>query len=265
MEGPKLFKRGDYYYLTVAEGGTAGPPTGHMVISARSKTPFGPWENSPYNPILRVQKGNEKWCSVGHGTVFEDSEGAWWIVFHGYKKGYYNMGRQTLLLPVEWTSEGWYRIPENISPEKAIHKELINKAKSAFSLNDNFEGNSLKPHWKFFGGFDLSRFQLNNNSITIDDKGNSIQKCSPMLCIPSDHSYTAEVEIEIEGDAFGGLVLFYNKNAYSGILTDGMNILTNLRGWQFLTEKDVINKHVFLRIQNVDNIVDMYYSTDGED
>jgi xylan 1,4-beta-xylosidase len=45
MEGPKLFKKGDYYYLTVAEGGTAGPSTSHMVISARSKTPFGPWEN----------------------------------------------------------------------------------------------------------------------------------------------------------------------------------------------------------------------------
>jgi xylan 1,4-beta-xylosidase len=36
MEGPKLIKRGDYFYLTVAEGGTAGPATGHMVISARS-------------------------------------------------------------------------------------------------------------------------------------------------------------------------------------------------------------------------------------
>lgn len=34
MEGPKLVKRGEYYYLTVAEGGTAGPATGHMVVSA---------------------------------------------------------------------------------------------------------------------------------------------------------------------------------------------------------------------------------------
>lgn len=42
LEGPKLAKHGDYYYLTVAEGGTAGPATSHMIISARSKTPFGP-------------------------------------------------------------------------------------------------------------------------------------------------------------------------------------------------------------------------------
>ncbi len=264
MEGPKLVKHGDYYYLTVAEGGTAGPPTGHMVISARSKSPLGPWENSPYNPILRTETGEEKWCSVGHGTVFEDTEGTWWMVFHGYEKEHYNMGRQTLLLPVEWTSDGWFKIPENINPEKSIQKDVINKVEPDFSLNDNFDGKILKPHWKFFGGFELSRFQLNNNSITIDGKGNSVSECSPMLCIPSDHSYTAQVEIEIESDAIGGLVLYYNEHAYSGILADNKNILTNIKGWQFETEKNVINKHVFLRIKNVNNIIDMYYSVDSE-
>ena len=32
MEGPKLVKRDDYYYLTVAEGDTADPAKGHKVI-----------------------------------------------------------------------------------------------------------------------------------------------------------------------------------------------------------------------------------------
>ncbi len=82
MEGPKLMKRGEYYYLTVAEGGTAGPPTGHMVISARSKSPLGPWENSPHNPIIRTRDASERWCSIGHGTVIDDAEGNWWMVLH---------------------------------------------------------------------------------------------------------------------------------------------------------------------------------------
>lgn len=30
-------KVGEYYYLFAAEGGTAGPPTSHMVVQARSK------------------------------------------------------------------------------------------------------------------------------------------------------------------------------------------------------------------------------------
>lgn len=265
MEGPKLFKHNEYYYLTVAEGGTAGPATGHMVISARSKSPLGPWENSPYNPILRAQSNEEKWGSVGHGTVFEDTGGKWWIIFHGYEKEHYNMGRQTLMLPVEWTNDGWYKIHENVKVDNPIEKQYKQNVGNQFTLSDNFEGNTLKPYWKFFGEYDSTRFYLNNKSIVISAKGNSIPECSPMLCMPSDHSYIAQVEMVLEGDAIGGLVLFYNEQAYSGILADSKNILANLRGWQFKTEKNVIDRHVFLRLRNVNNTVDMYYSINGED
>jgi len=265
MEGPKLVKRGEYYYLTVAEGGTAGPPTGHMVISARSKSPLGPWENSPFNPILRTQADDERWCSVGHGTVFEDTEGKWWMVFHGYERDHYNMGRQTLMLPVEWTEDGWYRIPGDTSIEKPIDKEVIRPPETPFSLSDDFTGNSLRPHWKFFGEYDSSRFSVNDGSISIEGKGRTIADCSPMLCIPSDHNYSAQVEMTISGDAIGGLTLFYNRQASSGILADHENIITNIKGWQFPTERDVIDRHVFLRIENIENVVDMYYSLDGID
>lgn len=263
MEGPKLVKHGGYYYLTVAEGGTAGPATSHMIISARSKSPFGPWENSPYNPIARTQHSSEKWWSKGHGTLFEDAKGDWWIVFHGYENGDYNMGRQTMLEPVEWTKDGWYKIPDGIKTEEPIKKPSLPAGKPSFSLSDNFGGNTLSPQWKFFGEYDTSRFHMVNSSLVVRAKGNSVGNCSPLLCIPSDHSYTADVEISIEGNAIGGLVLFYNNNFYSGILADNRNVLANLRGWQFPTEKDVINNHVFLRLKNMDNTVDMFYSLDG--
>lgn len=263
MEGPKLFKRGDYYYLTVAEGGTAGPATSHMVISARSKSPFGPWENSPYNPIVRTENSSEKWWSKGHSTVFEDVNGKWWMIFHGYEKGFYNMGRQTLLQPVEWTSDGWYKIPKGIKTEQPIKRPEGTTVLPAFSLNDDFTGNKLKPQWKFFEGVDKSRFALTSKGITINGKGNGVGNSSPMACIPSGHSYIAEAELSIEGDAVGGLVLFYNNSYYSGILADKENVLSNLRGWQFPTEKGVLKRHVFLRLKNINNLVDMYYSLDG--
>lgn len=62
-----------------------------MIISARSKSAFGPWENSPYNPIIRTKNNKERWWSKGHGTPFEDAEGNWWIMFHAYENGFYNM------------------------------------------------------------------------------------------------------------------------------------------------------------------------------
>lgn len=263
LEGPKVVKRGDYYYLTVAEGGTAGPATSHMVISARSRSPFGPWENSPYNPIIRTKESAERWWSKGHATLFEDAGGKWWIVFHGYENGHYNMGRQTLLQPVEWTRDGWWKSPDGIVADQPIRRPGGSIAASTFSLDDKFDGNALKPQWKFFGEYDTSRFHFVDKSLAIRGKGHSVGDCSPLLCIPSDHSYEAQVELSIEGEATGGLVLFYNNMAHSGILADKQNIIANLRGWQFTTEKNVIRNHVFLRFRNTNDIVDMFYSVDG--
>lgn len=264
LEGPKLTKHGDYYYLTVAEGGTAGPATSHMIISARAKSPFGPWESSPYNPIERTKDNSEKWWSKGHGTLFEDISGKWWMIFHAYENGFYNMGRQTLLEPIEWNSDGWFKTPDNIKTEEPIKKPVGTVQDFAFTLNDSFEGTELKPHWKFFGEYDTSRFHVSNNALVIKAKGNSVGDSSPLLCNPSHHSYIAQVELSIEAGATGGIVLFYNSNFYSGILADKENIMANLRGWQFPTEKNVIKDHVFLRLKNINNTVDMFYSVDGE-
>lgn len=263
LESPKLIKRGEYYYITVAEGGTAGPATGHMVISSRSKSLSGPWENSPYNPIIRTTKQLEKWKSKGHATIIDDAKGNWWMVFHAYEDGFYNKGRQTMLLPIEWTKDGWYKVPDGIKDDQPLKKPNLTASKTDFTLSDTFDSNQLKSQWHFFGEYNPSRFQLANNSITIKGKGNFVGNSSPLLCVPSNHSYTVDVELLIEGKATGGLLLFYNNNAYSGILTDGKDLLANLRGWQFGTEWGVVKNHVFLRLKNTNNIVDIFYSIDG--
>ena len=265
MEGPKLIKRGGYYYLTVAEGGTAGPATGHMVISARSKSPLGPWENAPHNPILRTQSVEEPWWSVGHATIFDDGHNHWYMLFHGYEKGFYNLGRQTMLLPIEWTQEGWYKIPDNITITQPIAlPKLDNRLENAFTLSDTFQGPELGSQWRFFKEADETRYRFINQSLEIKAKGNNVANCSPLLTMPSNHSYTAQVELEITGEATGGLVLFYNERAFSGILADKENVLANLRGWQFPTQPKVINRQVYLRLKNTNNLVDMYYSLDGK-
>lgn len=264
MEGPKLVRHGKYYYLTVAEGGTAGPATSHMVISARSNSPFGPWVNSPYNPIIHTKSSAEKWWSKGHGTLFQDAAGKWWVVFAGYEKGHYNMGRQTLLQPVEWTKDGWYKTPDSIRTDRPIRRPAGFKSTERFPLSDSFGDNELHPQWQFFGEYDTSRFHFSDGGLVMKGKGKSVGDSSPLLCMPSDHSYMAQVEMFIEGNATGGLVLFYNDIAHSGILAESGNVLADLRGWQFVTEKGVIKNHVFLRLRDIDNTVDMYYSSDGE-
>jgi beta-xylosidase len=109
-EGPKVFRRGDYFYLVTAVGGTAGPPTGHMVIAARARSINGPWENCPHNPIVRTTSVDERWWSRGHASLFEAPDGQWWSVYHGYENGYYTLGRQALLDPVTWDADGWFHM-----------------------------------------------------------------------------------------------------------------------------------------------------------
>ncbi len=73
----------------------------------------------------------------------------------------------------------------------------------------------------------------------------------------------AQVEMSIEGNATAGLELFYNNSAHSGILADSADVLADIHGWQFPTEKKVLKRHIFLRLRNIDNTVDMFYSLDG--
>src|SRR3546814_15376621 len=68
-EGPKIARHGDYYYLVTAVGGTAGPPTGHMLIAARSRSIHGPWETCPHNPLVHPQSSAAHRVSRGPATL----------------------------------------------------------------------------------------------------------------------------------------------------------------------------------------------------
>lgn len=123
LEGPKLLHKDGYYYMVSAEGGTAGPATSHMVVVARSKSVFGPWENSPYNPLVHTYSASDPWWSKGHGTLIDDAEGNWWVVYHAYAQGYHTLGRQTLIDPVEWTADGWVKLRHDARPLPAQDPE----------------------------------------------------------------------------------------------------------------------------------------------
>jgi len=100
LESPKLTKLNDWYYLTAAQGGTFGPATSHMLTAFRSKTPVGPWESSPYNPVIHTWSKSEDWWSKGHGTLVEGPNQQWFSVLHGIPNGYRTLGRATLINPL---------------------------------------------------------------------------------------------------------------------------------------------------------------------
>ena len=172
LESPKLTFKDGYYYMTSAQGGTAGPATSHMIVSARSRSLEGPWENSPYNPIVRTKHRSETWWSKGHGTLVDTPEGNWFVVYHAYEKDYYTLGRQTLIEPIQWTADGWFTAVDaegGAVPEAAVTAQ---PSDGALVLADS---GRLGLHWHFFGGERLGDYRIEDNRLVL--KADSKKHC----------------------------------------------------------------------------------------
>lgn len=58
---------------------------------ARSKN-IRPWENAPFNPLLRTESRNEKWWSKGYGSIVDTEDGRLFMIFHAYENGFRDIG-----------------------------------------------------------------------------------------------------------------------------------------------------------------------------
>ena len=201
LESPKLFKRGDWYYLVTAEGGTAGPVTSHMCVVARSKSVLGPWENSPHNPLVHTYSGDEAWWSKGHGTIIDDAEGNWYIVYHGYRNNYHTLGRSTIIESVDWTEDGW---PVLAQSDGALWENRGLQAD--YSYLRQYDKPIMWAQWH--GGF---------------------QDGTLWTTTAVDESYEITAEFSVPEGSEAGLYLFYNENAFFGKNGNDSNLAIRIR------------------------------------
>ncbi|MGN6369170.1 MAG: family 43 glycosylhydrolase [Phycisphaerae bacterium] len=264
QEGPKIMHHGDYYYMTLAEGGTAGPPTGHMVISARAKSLEGPWENSPYNPIIRAKDRDDTWWSRGHGTPVEGPGGQWYLVYHAYEKNFYTLGRQTLLEPIVWTNDGWFK-SAGYDVAKPIPKPKGEAVPNGFALSDDFSTNKMGLEWGFYKGdaSDAHRYRYVNHALVIKGKGDSPANCSPLTCTAGDQAYQVEVEIHVDDHTRAGLLLFYDDHLYAGLGFDKDHFIMHRYGTERVARRESASSSLHIRIVNDRNIMTIYTSPDG--
>ncbi|MDL2243569.1 family 43 glycosylhydrolase [Bacteroidales bacterium OttesenSCG-928-J19] len=260
LESPKLTYKDGYYYMTCAQGGTAGPPTSHMVSVARSENPTGPWENSPYNPMVHTYHESDNWWSKGHATIVDDVNGNWWIVYHAYANGYHTLGRQTLIEPIEWTADGWYRTKANaepIIPQKPVRHGL--------ELSDNFSGTELGLQWAFWKEYAPQSVVLKDQSLSVQAKGKTPADARKLLVTPTDKTYETQVSIRLEGGNQAGLMLFYSEKAYSGIMADNKNFTVYYDAENSKKVPNRFGKNFLLKIKNQGNRCAFLASKDGKD
>ncbi|MFC8096269.1 family 43 glycosylhydrolase [Streptomyces sp. NPDC057301] len=113
VEGPKLVRRGGWYYLVLAEGGTG---VEHGVLVARSRAITGPYEldsrpllTARDDPSLPLQK-------AGHAELVETPDGEW-VMSHLTARPLRTpdgprcpLGRETAIQALTWDKAGWPRL-----------------------------------------------------------------------------------------------------------------------------------------------------------
>ncbi|MGI5289944.1 glycoside hydrolase family 43 protein [Nonomuraea polychroma] len=144
-EAPHLYRVDGWWYLLMSEGGTE---RGHAVSIARARSPRGPFEPGPVNPILTHRGTARPIQSTGHADLVQAADGNWWMVLlgtrpRGHSPDFHVLGRETFLVPVTWV-DGWPvagPVEERHPAPAACHPFPDAPAR------DHFDGETLAPCW----------------------------------------------------------------------------------------------------------------------
>ncbi|MCI2957350.1 glycoside hydrolase family 43 protein [Agromyces atrinae] len=188
-EGPHLYRRGDWWYLLVAEGGTE---RGHAVSIARSRSIEGVWESCPANPILSHRSTVHPVQNTGHADLVELASGEWAMVHLGVRPrgmtpGFHVNGRETFLTGIDWVDD-W--------PVVAEDRYVVPPVDTAFT--DRFDAPALDLRWispgRWPAGFAALAPGGGLDLAATDDAGAGL-----LAVRASDDAW--EFDAEIEGEA----------------------------------------------------------------
>jgi beta-xylosidase len=161
-----------------------------------------------------------------------------------------------LLDPIEWIEDGWPIVSQDTDGEmKPVQG-------NSPELSDDFQGAALGWQWRFYKELDPERYKAGGGVLKLKAKGDSPADSGPLLVIPPDQAYEAEVEIKVGPEAEAGLVLFYNDLCYAGIGFTEQEIYRMRRAVKGASIKG-LGCRLHLKLRNDHHTVTMFFSTDG--
>lgn len=221
-EAPHIYKIDGYYYLLIAEGGTAHD---HAITIARSESITGPYQGSKRNPILTHRHlGLENpIVGTGHGDLFETQNGEWWMVclaMRPYDGYFYNLGRETFLTPVIW-EEGWPVVCPGVGHIEFEH-DAPNLPEHKWEQppeRDNFEGDALEYCWHLLRTPREDFWSLNERAshLRLKLRPEMVSELSnpSLICRRQQHiNFSAETKMEFSpenANESAGLVILQNE------------------------------------------------------
>lgn len=300
-EGPQIIKHNGYYYLITAEGGTTYE---HRVTVCRSSSLLGPYEESPFNPLLTAWDDPfNPLQKSGHASLVQTQDNEWFVAYLMARplqidkpilakdgRGFCSLGRETSLDRIEWI-DGWPKVVGNNHPKLQIdapknikeHKwgEDING-----SFSDQFVGSKLSHHWQTLRiPFEhIGSLSENSHAVRLYGKDSLISSFeqSTIGTRWKHHHFQATVKMEFTPKHFqqsAGISCFYNTTHFTYLnlsrhIDSNKKILSihevdkgNFSSNYYLDNNIEIPENIssiWLRVQ-VDNLYYWYeYSFDGE-
>ena len=225
IEGPHLYKIDGKYYLMCAEGGTSDQ---HSEVIFRSDSPmegFEPWDR---NPILTQRHlpadRPEPVTCTGHADLIQTPEGAWWGVFLGcrpLKGGFENLGRETFMLPVRWSEDGFpfFLEGDETVPFIVRHPGTTvgeNPVFGNFKVEDSFEESRLGLEWMTLRGPAEGLYALKGGALELQCSAMRATRFeTPALLLRrlQHHAFTASTRMRFTpaGEEAAGLLLYKDE------------------------------------------------------
>jgi xylan 1,4-beta-xylosidase len=146
-EAPHIYKRGGFYYLITAEGGTGW---GHAVTMARSRQLTGPYELHPDVYILSArQRPDAALQRAGHADLVDTAGGDTYMVYLCGRplpnRGRCTLGRETAIQKMVWGADGWLRTTDGtgLPALEAAEPDLAPHPFPVAPVREDFDGAEL--------------------------------------------------------------------------------------------------------------------------
>ncbi len=225
-EAPHLFRRGGWYYLTTAEGGTGYD---HAVTLARARALGGPYETHPQKHVLTARFDPASPLQrVGHGQYVEGPDGRVWHSFlcgrplQGPKGPFCALGREAGIAECEWREDGWLylkgggMVPPLTHPEgPAPAPDLPVRHRFAASLPMEFQWLRTPCPERIFTLTGAALRLIGRESI-----GSWFEQAL-VARRQEHHAYRAETEVLADPPNWqrgAGLITYYNRHKFHALL-----------------------------------------------
>lgn len=214
IEAPHIYKKDGKYYLMCAEGGTGD---WHSEVIFVSDNPRGPYTPAPSNPILSQRYLNPDRANkvdwAGHADLVEGPDGKYYGVFLAIRRneeGRVNTGRETFILPVDWSGE--FPVFENglvpMEPKLKMPEGVTNKTgqdgffpNGNFTFKDDFSKEKLDYRWIGLRGPREEFIVSTKNGLGINPFNTNLKQVEPTSTLfhrqmHRNFSYTATVDFK---------------------------------------------------------------------